>query len=183
MGNHAYNIKDDVKGRIGGDTIISKEKSSVEIVGGQYKLSVDGKKMASNENERGIHIKTSKDYLLDVSGNLSQSTISGIVSIKSGSTLNMKSASAMTINSESTLSEIVSSNVTRTTGGTHTHSIQGEHTIDYNGDAHIRYDADYYRHIGKDTFFYNAAGVNHTQVDSPTRTSVVDVTSTTVNNL
>ena len=183
VGNHAYNIKDDVKGRIGGDTIISKEKSSVEIVGGQYKLSVDGKKMASNENERGIHIKTSKDYLLDVSGNLSQSTISGIVSIKSGSTLNMKSASAMTINSESTLSEIVSSNVTRTTGGTHTHSIQGEHTIDYNGDAHIRYDADYYRHIGKDTFFYNAAGVNHTQVDSPTRTSVVDVTSTTVNNL
>ena len=45
VGNHAYNIKDDVKGRIGGDTIISKEKSSVEIVGGQYKLSVDGKKM------------------------------------------------------------------------------------------------------------------------------------------
>ena len=43
-----------------------RRKSSVEIVGGQYKLSVDGKKMDSNENERGIHIKTSKDYLLDV---------------------------------------------------------------------------------------------------------------------
>jgi uncharacterized RmlC-like cupin family protein len=95
----------------------------------------------------------------------------------------MKSASAMTINSESTLSEIVASNTTRTTGGTHTHSIQGVHTIDYNGDAHVRYDADYYKHIGADTFLYAAAGVDHTQTDSPTRTSAVDVIATTVNNL
>ena len=125
VGNHAYNIKDDVKGRIGGDTIVSKEKSSVEIVGGQYKLSVDGKKMDSNENERGIHIKTSKDYLLDVSGNLSQSTISGIVSIKSGSTLNMKSATAMTINPETTLTQTVGTAWTSTTGTTWNHTSTG----------------------------------------------------------
>lgn len=125
VGNHAYNIKDDVKGRIGGDTIISKEKSSVEIVGGQYKLSVDGKKMDSNQDERGIHIKTSKDYLLDVSGNLSQSTISGIVSIKSGSTLNMKSATAMTINPETTLTQTVGTAWTSTTGTTWNHTSTG----------------------------------------------------------
>ena len=83
VGNHAYNIKDSVKGRVGGDRIVTTEKSSVDIIAGQYKLSVEGKKMDSNPNERGVHIKSSKDYLLDVNGNLSQSTISGIVSIKS----------------------------------------------------------------------------------------------------
>ena len=133
VGNHAYNIKDDVKGRIGGDTIISKEKSSVEVVGGQWKLSVDGKKMDSNESERGVHIKTSKDYLLDVSGNLSQSTISGIVSIKSGSTLNMKSASAMTINPETTLTQTVGTAWTSTTGTTWNHTSTGVGTIDLQG--------------------------------------------------
>ncbi len=59
----------------------------------------------------------------------------------------------------------------------------GKSSIDYNGDAHIRYDADYYKHVGADTHTYNAAGVDHTQVDSPTRTGAVDVTSTTVDNL
>ena len=86
VGNHAYNIKDSVKGRVGGDRVVTTEKSSVDIIAGQYKLSVEGKKMDSNPNERGVHIKSSKDYLLDVNGNLSQSTISGIVSIKSGYT-------------------------------------------------------------------------------------------------
>jgi hypothetical protein len=95
----------------------------------------------------------------------------------------MKSAAAMTIHSEATLAETVSSNVTRTTGGTHSHKITGIHTIDYNSDAHIRYDGDYYKHVGVDTYLYEDEGVDHTQTDSPTRTSAVDVTSTTVNNL
>jgi uncharacterized RmlC-like cupin family protein len=183
VGNHAFNINDDVNGRIGGDVVINSEKSKWEIIGGQYTLAVTGKQMDSNPSAAGIFITTDSDYMLNVATDISQSTISGIVSIKSGSTLNMKSASAMTINSESTLSEIVASNTTRTTGGTHTHSIQGVHTIDYNGDAHVRYDADYYKHIGADTFLYAAAGVDHTQTDSPTRTSAVDVSATTVNNL
>ena len=63
---------------------------------------------------RGVHIKSSKDYLLDVNGNLSQSTISGIVSIKSGSTLNMKSATAMTINPESNITVTVGGNAQET---------------------------------------------------------------------
>ena len=100
VGNHAFNINDNVKGRIGGDRVVTTEKSSVDVISGQYKLSVEGNKMDSNPKERGVHIKSSKDYLLDVNGNLSQSTISGIVSIKSGSTLNMKSANKMTVTSE-----------------------------------------------------------------------------------
>ena len=182
VGNHAFNINEDVKGRIGGDTVITHDKSKTQIIGGLYQLSVTGKKMGSNPEASGIFITTDSDYILNVSSNLSQSTISGIVSIKSGSTLNMKSASAMTINSESTLSEIVATNTTRTTGGTHTHSIAGVHTIDYNGDAHIRYDADYYKHVGNDTFTFLASSkVDHT--NTSTRTGVVDTTSTTVNNL
>ena len=129
VGNHAYNIKDDVKGRIGGDTIVSKEKSSVEVVGGQWKLSVDGKKMDSNESERGVHIKTSKDYLLDVSGNLSQSTISGIVSMKSGTTLNFKSAQTMTMHTETNLIQTVGTSWAGTTGTTWDHTSTGNVTI------------------------------------------------------
>jgi hypothetical protein len=182
IGNHSFNINDDVKGRIGGDTVITHDKSKTQIIGGLYQMSVTGKEMDSNPKASGIFITTDSDYILNVSSNLSQSTISGIVSIKSGSTLNMKSASAMTINSESTLSEIVATSVTRTTGGTHTHSIAGVHTIDYNGDAHIRYDADYYKHVGNDTFTFLASSkVDHT--NTSTRTGVVDTTSTTVNNI
>ena len=125
VGNHAYNIKDSVKGRVGGDRVVTTEKSSVDIIAGQYKLSVEGKKMDSNPNERGVHIKSSKDYLLDVNGNLSQSTISGIVSIKSGSTLNMKSATAMTINPETTLTQTVGTAWTSTTGTTWNHTSTG----------------------------------------------------------
>ena len=125
VGNHAYNIKDSVKGRVGGDRIVTTEKSSVDIIAGQYKLSVEGKKMDSNPNERGVHIKSSKDYLIDVNGNLSQSTISGIVSIKSGSTLNMKSATAMTINPETTLTQTVGTAWTSTTGTTWNHTSTG----------------------------------------------------------
>ena len=120
VGNHSYNINDDIKGRIGGDTIVTKEKSSVEVVGGQWKLSVDGKKMDSNLEERGIHIKTSKDYLLDVNGNLSASTISGIVSIKAGGaggvggTLNMKSADGMMIYAEDSMTVYTEGSMTQT---------------------------------------------------------------------
>jgi hypothetical protein len=193
VGNHAFNINDDVKGRIGGDVVINVEKSKWELVGGQYTLSVTGKKMDSNPTAAGIYITTPSDYMLNVGTDLSQSTLDGVMTMRSGKplenpranagTMNIQSADAMTINSESTLSEIVATNVTRTTGGTHSHSIAGIHTIDYNGDAHVRYDADYYKHVGKDTHLYVAAGVDHTQTDSPTRTSAVDVTSTTVNNL
>jgi hypothetical protein len=100
VGNHSFNINDDIKGRVGGDTVITHDKSKTQIIGGQYTLSVAGKKMDSNPKAAGIFITTDSDYMLNVSSNLSQSTISGIVSIKSGSTLNFKSAGVMQIQSE-----------------------------------------------------------------------------------
>jgi hypothetical protein len=129
VGNHAFNINDDVNGRIGGDVVINSEKSKWEIIGGQYTLAVEGNKMASNPTAAGIFITSNSDYMLSVATDISQSTISGIVSIKSGSTLNMKSASAMTINSESTLSQIVGTAWTSTTGTTWAHTSTGNAEI------------------------------------------------------
>ena len=100
IGNHAFNINNDINGRVGGDRVVTTEKSSVDVIMGQYKLDVHGNKMDSNPKPRGIHIKTAKDYLLDVNTNFSASTISGIMSIKSGDKLNMKSADRMTVTSE-----------------------------------------------------------------------------------
>ena len=103
VGNHAFNINDDVNGRIGGDVVITSEKSKWEIVGGQYTLAVEGKKMASNPTAAGIYITSSSDYMLSVSDSMSSSTISGIMSMKSGSTLNVKSVGTMTYATEANL--------------------------------------------------------------------------------
>jgi hypothetical protein len=73
--------------------------------------------MDSNPKSAGIFITTDSDYMLNVSSNLSQSTISGIVSIKSGSTLNMKSASTMTYATEANLIGTTSTTWNHTSGG------------------------------------------------------------------
>ena len=129
IGNHAFNINEDVNGRIGGDVVINSEKSKWEIIGGQYTMAVTGKEMDSNPTGSGIFITTDSDYSLSVNSDLSQSTISGIVSIKSGSTLNMKSAAAMTINPETTLTQTVGTAWTSTTGTTWNHTSSGDITI------------------------------------------------------
>ena len=120
IGNHAFNINEDVNGRIGGDVVINSEKSKWEIIGGQYTMAVTGKEMDSNPTGSGIFITTDSDYSLSVNSDLSQSTISGIVSIKSGSTLNMKSAAAMTINSETSIAETASTTIDSVAGTVYT---------------------------------------------------------------
>ena len=107
-------------GRIGGDVTTSIEKSKWELIGGMYTLSVTGKEMDSNPDAAGIYITTSSDYVLDVKTNLSQSTISGIMSMKSGDTLNMKSVKAMTINSEANIAESATTTITSTAGTVYT---------------------------------------------------------------
>jgi len=132
IGSHAFNINKDVNGRIGGDVVINSEGSKWDIIGGQYTMAVSGKKTppsGSNPAGAGIYISSSSDYMLSVADNLSISTISGIVSVKSGSTLNMKSATAMTINPETTLSQIVGTAWTSTTGTTWSHTSTGIATI------------------------------------------------------
>ena len=122
VGNHAFNINEDVNGRIGGDVVINSEKSKWELIGGQYTLAVTGKEMDSNPTGSGIFMTTDSDYALSVSGDLSQSTISGIVSIKSGSTLNIKSAGTFTYATEA--------NLVGTTATTWDHTSTGNIDID-----------------------------------------------------
>ena len=61
--------------------------------------------------------------------NMAFTNVYGIVSVKSGSTLNMKSAAAMTLKSESTLTTTVASSWTGTVGTTWTHTSTGITTI------------------------------------------------------
>ena len=130
IGNYGYNINKDVIGRIGGDTNINYEQSVTQIVGGSYLVSARGKVIpGSNGLGTGIFLTTNSDFTVSAVGNISQSTISGIVSIKSGSTLNMKSAAAMTINPETTLSQIVGTSWTSTTGTTWAHTSTGNAEI------------------------------------------------------
>jgi hypothetical protein len=130
IGNYGYNINKDVIGRIGGDTNINYEQSVTQIVGGSYLVSARGKVIpGSNGLGTGIFLTTNSDFTVSAVGNISQSTISGIVSIKSGSTLNMKSAAAMTVNSETTLSQIVGTSWTSTTGTTWAHTSTGNAEI------------------------------------------------------
>jgi hypothetical protein len=66
-------------------------------------LDVTGKEMDSNAGGDGIFMTTNSNYTVLAKTNISQSTISGIMSLKSGDTLNVMSASAMDIFAETTL--------------------------------------------------------------------------------
>ena len=119
IGNYGYNINKDVIGRIGGDTNINYEQSVTQIVGGSYLVSARGKVIpGSNGLGTGIFLTTNSDFTVSAAGNISQSTISGIMSMKSGGTLNMKSAAAMTVNSETTFTGISTGVGTLTFSGT-----------------------------------------------------------------
>ena len=61
--------------------------------------------------------------------NMSFTTVSGITTMKSGSTLNIKSASAMTLKSETTLTTTVATSWTGTVGTTWTHTSTGITTL------------------------------------------------------
>ena len=138
VGNHAFNINEDVNGRIGGDVVINSEKSKWEIIGGQYTIAVAGKKMDSNPQAAGIYISTDSDYMLDVSTDLSQSTRSGIMSLKSGDTLNMKSVKAMTIYTEADGLTIYSEGlVTETFKDSHTSVVTGTLDLDVSVEVDI----------------------------------------------
>ena len=138
VGNHAFNINDAVNGRIGGDVVITSEKSKWEIIGGQFTMAVEGKEMESNPTAAGIFISSSSDYMLSVMDNLSMSTIgrskrktksgitpalfvqTGKLSIKSGDTLNIKSVSNMSINSEASIVETATTFISPTAGTVYT---------------------------------------------------------------
>ena len=140
VGNHSFNINDNIKGRVGGDSVLIFDKSKTQIVGGSYDLDVTGKLMDSNLGGNGIYIQTDSDYFVLAKSHVGVSTISGIMSLKAGKLpdddpatagkMNIMSASAMTINPETTLSQIVGTAWTSTTGTTWDHTSTGNIDID-----------------------------------------------------
>jgi len=93
-GNHSYNINDDVKARIGGDVTTTIEKSDWSVINGSKRTAVDSDIS---------FVSWGGDVHLVADNNLTTSSLSGITSFKSGSTLNIKSATLMHIKSETTI--------------------------------------------------------------------------------
>ena len=93
-GTHSFNITQAVKGRIGEDVNVTTEGDEQRINNGKFDLVAKSDISA---------ITTGGKMLLNASGNVSIDTVSGIMAIKSGTTLNMKSATLMTIASETTI--------------------------------------------------------------------------------
>ncbi len=109
-GNYSYNIKNNVKGYVGEDFDTLIEKNESRTINGYFDGSI-----VSNYT-----ITSLADVKMSAKTNMALTTVSGIVSVKSGSTLNMKSASAMTLKTESTLTTTVASSWTGTVGTTWT---------------------------------------------------------------
>jgi hypothetical protein len=102
-------------------------------------------------------------------------TTSGIMSIKSGSDIDIRSATAMLLKSETTLTETVASSMSVTVGGTYTETITGIAGIKYNKAATFHFVDDYKRKIDDDTFVDKAGGfVDHVHSVSPARSSGTD---------
>ena len=82
-GTHSFNISEAVKGRIGEDVNVTTEGDETRINNGKFDLVAKSDISA---------ITTGGKMLLNASGNVSIDTVSGIMALKSGTTLNMKSA-------------------------------------------------------------------------------------------
>jgi hypothetical protein len=133
IGNHGYNIKEEVNGRIGGDVVTSSEGSKWELISGMYTLAVEAIKVPSNPSGSGIFITTPSDYILSTSGELSIIS-SDIMSLKSGGAFDIKSVGNVTIAAEfgnmaittsGDLSQIVGTAWTSTTGQIWSHTSIG----------------------------------------------------------
>ena len=107
-GTHSFNISEAVKGRIGKDVNVTTEGDETRINNGKFDLVAKSDISA---------ITTGGKMLLNASGNVSIDTVSGIMALKSGTTLNMKSAQKMTITSEADI-DMDSTTETDITAGT-----------------------------------------------------------------
>ena len=100
--------------------------------------------------------------MMTASFNMNVLTTSGIMSIKSGSDIDIRSATAMLLKSETTLTETVASSMSVTVGGTYTETISGIAGIKYNADATFHYLDAFKEKIDGDTFVDKAGGfVDH----------------------
>jgi len=129
-GNHAFEIDENVKGRVGGfvDTLI--EGNETRSVNGSSELNVQ------NYYELVAH----GDIWLTAFDNIETLTVSGITSFMSGDKLNMKSAAAMDIKTEADGLTIYSEGlVTETFKASHTNNTTG--TLDLNVSVEVDIDS------------------------------------------
>tara|TARA_Y100000310_G_scaffold310839_1_gene356505 strand:+ start:7936 stop:9561 length:1626 start_codon:yes stop_codon:yes gene_type:complete len=104
--NYSYIIGNNMKGTIGSPDDVNKEGNVVTLIkgnevrsiGGYFKANVKG--VFEEGKSTGISIFTDRNFILNSKEDLSITTISGIVSIQSGSELYMRSADKMDINCE-----------------------------------------------------------------------------------
>ncbi|SVA90250.1 uncharacterized protein METZ01_LOCUS143104, partial [marine metagenome] len=135
-GNYSYNINGAVKGRVGKDqdvTIFGNEQRTIE---GYFRHSVtDAITQKSTTSSISWEAKT----------DISQTSVTGITSMKSGTKLNMKSVETMTIHTEANMaetagtswSETVGTTRVSTTGSTWDHTSGGDITIIGGDDIHL----------------------------------------------
>jgi hypothetical protein len=130
VGNNSFNINGAVKGRINKDsdtTIVGNQQHTVE---GYQRTGVTG----------DIGRKSTKGSIMDEAFvNYSQTTVSGIMSIKSGTTGNFKTASIMTIHSEAATNWTSVGLVTETFQASHTNNTTG--TFDLNVSVEVDVDS------------------------------------------
>ena len=90
VGNHAFNIDQAVKGRIGADIDVLIEGSEIRTVNGSSNLFMEG-----------FYLVTTNDSMLvSAKESINVNTVSGIMSFKSGSKIDMRSKLTMKIKSE-----------------------------------------------------------------------------------
>ncbi len=136
VGNNSFNINGAVKGRIAKDSDITVFQNDARTIEGKMTTGVT----------KDITRKSTTGSILDEAFvNYSQTTVTGITTVKSGSTLNIKSVGTMTIHTEADMdadsgtswNEAVGTTKVSTTGGTWDHTSGGDITVVGGDDIHL----------------------------------------------
>ena len=136
VGNNSFTINGAVKGRIAKDSDITVFQNDARTVEGKMTTGVT----------KDITRKSTTGSILDEAFvNYSQTTITGITTVKSGTTLNIKSVGTMTIHTEADMdadsgtswNEAVGTTKVSTTGGTWDHTSGGDITVVGGPDIHL----------------------------------------------
>ena len=115
-GNVATNISDNVKGRIGGDVDVTTEGNETRINNGTFDLMAKSDIMLATTGGK-LTINAFSDVAID--------TTSGVMGLKSGTTLDLKSATAMTIGSETSIVQSAATTLNMTSTGVGTITLSG----------------------------------------------------------
>ena len=130
-GNYSYNINRAVKGRVGKDQDVSIFGNEQRTIEGRFSHAVTG-----NITQKSTTGSISWEAFTDIS----QATVTGITSIKSGDKLNIKSAKAMDVKTEADGLTIYSEGlVTETFKASHTSDVTG--TLDLNVSVEVDIDS------------------------------------------